>query len=159
VSAAQFFGYWGFIGLGVLFIIGCAVVLHFEGKRMEHFNKKRAEDKQATVAPHADTYVAQPNVTATEVIASCAAIEPIAMILLCPNCGTRHIDKPEPCMSDFCESGCVQPLDCVAWTNPPHRSHKCQSCEYQWRPADVCTTGVAALKTRGEHDAPMDGAL
>lgn len=63
--------------------------------------------------------------------------EPLPLILHCPVCGERHIDKPEP------ESG---------WTNPPHRSHLCASCGCIWRPADVPTIGVEALTTRGEAD-------
>ena len=64
-------------------------------------------------------------------------MEPIDVVLLCPNCGTVHVDAPEP------ERG---------WTNPPHRSHLCHSCGTIWRPADVPTNGVAAVKTRGGKD-------
>jgi hypothetical protein len=62
---------------------------------------------------------------------------PIDMVLPCPECGTRHIDAPEP------ERG---------WDNPPHRSHLCHECGCIWRPADVPTNGVAAVQTRGKHD-------
>lgn len=38
----------------------------------------------------------------------------------------------------------------------PHRSHLCGTCGLVWRPADVPTNGVAAVKTRGEDDTPRD---
>ncbi len=68
-----------------------------------------------------------------------SALKPIDMVLLCPRCGDQHIDAPEP------GSG---------WDNPPHRSHLCHSCNYVWRPADVPTNGVEALKTAGSNDCP-----
>lgn len=68
--------------------------------------------------------------------------DPINMVLPCPNCGTMHVDKPEP------QTG---------WTNPPHRSHLCHYCGTVWRPADVPTNGVAKTQTRGEKDTwPRD---
>lgn len=66
-------------------------------------------------------------------------LAPIPMVLYCPLCGFQHVDHPEP------ENG---------WTNPPHRSHKCKSCSHTWRPADVPTTGVAMIQTRGQLDGP-----
>lgn len=73
---------------------------------------------------------------------------PIDMILHCPACGLQHIDAPEE--SD--------PTTWTAekygnWTNPPHRSHLCHGCGHIWRPADVPTNGVAAVKTKGEADS------
>lgn len=62
---------------------------------------------------------------------------PVPMLLYCPACAVQHIDAPQP------EKG---------WTNPPHRSHECQFCGHVWRPADVATTGVASIDTRGRHD-------
>jgi predicted Zn-ribbon and HTH transcriptional regulator len=64
-------------------------------------------------------------------------VQPIPMILHCPKCGLQHIDKPEP------DKG---------WDNPPHRSHLCAGCAAVWRPAEVPTTGVAAMVTRGARD-------
>jgi len=63
------------------------------------------------------------------------ADHPIDMILFCPMCGVQHIDAPEG-----------------EWTNPPHKSHLCHECGCIWRPADVCTNGVASILTRGERD-------
>lgn len=63
--------------------------------------------------------------------------KPIDMVLHCPNCGTQHVDKPEP------END---------WTNPPHRSHLCHMCGMVWRPADVPTQGVKKIKTVGKND-------
>jgi hypothetical protein len=67
--------------------------------------------------------------------------EPIPMVLHCPNCGTQHIDAPEPGTD---------------WNNPPHKSHKCRpqdgGCGTIWRASDVPTNGVAAITTRGDAD-------
>ena len=41
------------------------------------------------------------------------------------------------------------------WNNPPHRSHLCHSCGHIWRPADVPTNGVAAIKTKGSADSAI----
>lgn len=92
---------------------------------------------------------------------------PIDMILPCPSCGMLHIDAPEP---NICICGCKRTehkdpellgvcnkWDCckgfeIAWDNPPHKSHLCHGCGIIWRPADVPTNGVAAIKTHGEKD-------
>lgn len=60
---------------------------------------------------------------------------PIPMILYCPECDTQHIDAPSE-----------------GWDNPPHRSHRCVVCACIWRPADVATTGVTSINTRGKAD-------
>lgn len=64
-------------------------------------------------------------------------LTPVPMLLFCPRCALQHIDAPQPSK---------------VWTNPPHRSHECQGCGHVWRPADVATTGVASLRTRGKRD-------
>lgn len=74
---------------------------------------------------------------------------PIDMLLFCPVCGLQHIDKPDEdthTASDGTET---------RWDNPPHRSHLCHGCGHIWRPADVATNGVAAIKTRGKADHPI----
>ena len=63
--------------------------------------------------------------------------DPIPMVLHCPYCSEQHIDEPDPKS---------------VWVNPPHRSHLCHGCGTIWRPADVETTGVAAIQTRGSAD-------
>lgn len=60
----------------------------------------------------------------------------IDMVLFCPQCGVQHIDEPSP-----------------GWDNPPHRSHLCCVCKHVWRPADVCTNGVAFVHTKGSADS------
>lgn len=70
--------------------------------------------------------------------------EPIDMILFCPVCHKQHVDAPEDGRLDLAGD--------EVWTNPPHKSHLCHGCGTIWRPADVPTNGVAAIKTRGEHD-------
>ena len=64
-------------------------------------------------------------------------LDAIPMVLHCPECGTQHIDEPDP------EKG---------WDNPPHRSHLCQKCSCIWRPADVATDGVLCVRTEGSAD-------
>ncbi len=61
----------------------------------------------------------------------------INMVLHCPSCGTQHVDAPDRSTD---------------WDNPPHRSHLCHQCGLVWRPADVWTTGVQEVETRGSCD-------
>lgn len=72
---------------------------------------------------------------------------PIDMVLYCPACGLQHVDGVETPNFDDDER--------QVWMNPPHRSHLCHGCGHVWRPADVPTNGVAAIKTRGANDSPM----
>lgn len=68
---------------------------------------------------------------------------PIPMVLHCPMCLVQHVDEPS-----------------ATWDNPPHRSHQCQNCGHIWRPADVATTGVPAIETKGQVDSPpVDSAF
>lgn len=76
---------------------------------------------------------------------------PIGMVLHCPKCGTQHIDMPEDCPDSPGRCECRRPH----WKNPPHRSHLCHGCGHIWRPADVPTNGVAAVKTKGTADSPV----
>lgn len=55
-----------------------------------------------------------------------AVSEPLAMILHCPMCHARHIDKGE-------------------FATKPHHTHACQSCGLAWRPAIHPTVGVQFL--------------
>lgn len=68
-------------------------------------------------------------------------MNPIDMVLHCPSCHHKHVDRPE--LGGLAES---------PWMNPPHRSHLCHRCGTVWRPADVATNGVVATKTRGSND-------
>lgn len=80
-----------------------------------------------------------------------AAEAPIDMVLYCPACGLKHIDAPDLCPE--CPGGqCMCVRQGEKWTNPPHRSHLCHGCGCIWRPADVPTNGVEAVKTQGKHD-------
>ena len=75
----------------------------------------------------------------------------IDMVLHCPECGAQHIDKDDGAgmlAMDVAQYG-------EPWRNPPHRTHLCHSCGHKWRPADVATNGVAAVKTRGKDDSPI----
>lgn len=78
--------------------------------------------------------------------------KPINMVLFCPNCGTQHIDAPEPAVEH--DHGA---MEFPEWHNPPHKSHLCHDCGHIWRPADVPTNGVQAIKTAGKVDTwPAD---
>lgn len=79
-------------------------------------------------------------------------ILPIPMILYCPNCGQQHVDKPAPHEKDCSVSRGSSICSCSRWANPPHRSHLCAYCGIIWRPADVPTTGVQSIETRGAND-------
>lgn len=74
---------------------------------------------------------------------------PIDMVLHCPSCGLQHIDASEPNDAEL-DSGLTN-----GWGNPPHRTHLCHGCGHKWRPADVPTNGVAAVKTKGKGDSPI----
>ena len=105
---------------------------------------------------------------APEQAAQPADVAPIDMVLHCPNCGLQHIDKadeprrlPNGNVAHGCEL-CDGEDECTCpgsrprwWTNPPHRSHLCRGCGHIWRPADVPTNGVAAVKTKGKADSPI----
>lgn len=49
--------------------------------------------------------------------------EPIPMLLLCPYCKEKHVDRGE-------------------WSTTPHRTHLCEHCGKKWRPAWVPTVGI-----------------
>lgn len=96
-------------------------------------------------------------------------IAPIDMVLHCPACGVQHIDSSETnnrMHAPGCNLSCgmlAQGCNCnfsKLWTNPPHRSHLCHNCGHIWRPADVATNGVQAVKTEGKKDSPVvDGHI
>jgi hypothetical protein len=71
----------------------------------------------------------------------------IDMVLFCPKCEVQHVDSPEKPISEY--------DDIPEWTNPPHRSHLCHGCGHIWRPADVPTNGIAAVKTKGSADSKL----
>ena len=75
-------------------------------------------------------------------------VAPIDMILYCPNCGVKHVDR-----ADMPEDGADWKDPEIAWTNPPHRSHLCHGCGCIWRPADVPTNGVESITTKGKADS------
>lgn len=96
------------------------------------------------------------------------AHKPIDMVLHCPACGLQHIDANEAnnkTHSPGCDISCGMPAhgcSCgfdALWTNPPHRSHLCHGCGHIWRPADVPTNGVQAVKTKGKVDSEIDNTL
>lgn len=81
-----------------------------------------------------------------------APVAPIDMVLHCPACGLQHVDAPWQPGAALTNEQIVgaEPV----WNNPPHRSHLCHGCGHRWRPADVPTNGVAAVKTKGKADSP-----
>lgn len=60
--------------------------------------------------------------------------EPIPMLLWCPQCGERHVDRGE-------------------FATKIHHTHACQDCGMTWRPAVVATTGVLFLPGFKDADA------
>lgn len=76
-----------------------------------------------------------------------APVQPIDMVLFCPNCGKQHIDAP-----DWMPVASKTEFAPLKWDNPPHRSHLCHSCGTIWRPADVPTNGVEHTQTKGKAD-------
>jgi len=89
--------------------------------------------------------------------------KPIDMVLHCPACGLQHIDAPDyekPAYFDASRGEVItgpdrRPSEGLPWTNPPHRSHLCHNCGFIWRPADVATNGVLAVKTKGSADSEL----
>jgi hypothetical protein len=62
---------------------------------------------------------------------------PVPMVLTCPSCNERHVDRGE-------------------FATKPHHTHSCQFCGFTWRPAVVPTVGVQFLpgfKDQGNTDA------
>lgn len=51
------------------------------------------------------------------------------MVLACPNCGMRHVDKGD-------------------WAKILHRVHTCAGCGATFQPANIFTVGVADLEER-----------
>jgi len=51
---------------------------------------------------------------------------PVPMILHCPECRARHVDRGK-------------------FATHVHTSHSCQACGFTWRPAIVPTVGVQFL--------------
>lgn len=105
----------------------------------------------------------QMNVIAKNAVVFATDLEPIPMVLYCPACGAQHIDKADPLCENTagCAFGAHGPngeTQCgycgspPPWSNPPHRSHECQKCHFTFRPADVPTTGVERIETKGKLD-------
>lgn len=55
-----------------------------------------------------------------------AKMTPIPIVIACPKCREPHIDEGE-------------------WETRPHKTHQCQACLHEWRPANVPTVGVRSL--------------
>lgn len=53
-------------------------------------------------------------------------VEPVPLLLWCPECGERHIDVG-------------------AFATKSHHTHACQRCGHVWRPAIIPTVGVQFL--------------
>lgn len=94
--------------------------------------------------------------------AGAAGGEPVPMLLFCPRCFEQHVDDAMPDVCELCGLSLAEhpavgtvPSACfvfTAWLNPPHKSHRCNSCNHVWRPADVPTEGVQAINSKGERD-------
>ena len=132
-----------------------------------------ARQRQGHSSYNAQTSAALQAVKAALAAGQAAAAQPddmgyksIDMVLHCPKCGMQHIDKDnyEELRIEAAELGVDREGDRELerwieereWPNPPHRSHLCASCKHIWRPADVCTNGVLAVKTKGQEDSPIE---
>jgi predicted nucleic acid-binding Zn-ribbon protein len=74
--------------------------------------------------------------------------EAMPMDLVCPDCGTQHIDQIEP--------DPATPGNSIDWTKRPHKTHLCAQCGTTWRPEERCyTVGVRQTKA----DAPPIGPV
>lgn len=62
---------------------------------------------------------------------------PLEMLLTCPKCGERHIDKGR-------------------FISKPHHTHACQHCGMVWRPAKIPTIGVQFLPGFKDDDRDSD---
>ncbi len=67
-------------------------------------------------------------VVANRVEAATAAdqVSPVPMLIYCPECKARHIDRG-------------------TFATKEHHTHSCQSCGHTWRPAVIPTVGVQFL--------------
>lgn len=54
---------------------------------------------------------------------------PVPMLLWCPDCHGRHVDRDE-------------------WATREHLTHLCEHCGHRWRPALIPTVGVEYLEPR-----------
>jgi hypothetical protein len=52
----------------------------------------------------------------------------IPIVTHCPRCTLQHVDRDE-------------------WMTRAHRTHRCEACGHEWRPANVYTVGVRKLPT------------
>lgn len=66
-------------------------------------------------------------------------MDPIPILLWCPECGGRHIDVGE-------------------FATKPHHTHACQYCGHCWRPAIVPTCGVQFLPGFKDGTPPQPGS-
>lgn len=58
---------------------------------------------------------------------TCEVVQlPLHLIIHCPSCGYKHIDKG-------------------IWKTRLHKTHLCESCRFEFRPCGIPTIGVAAL--------------
>jgi hypothetical protein len=71
----------------------------------------------------------------------------IPIVIHCPRCGEQHIDRPETdeeySKRVKAQHGMAPPL--FQWDNPPHKTHQCQGCFHEFRPANIHTVGVEKL--------------
>ncbi len=89
-----------------------------------------------TPQPHIERAIRKQTITALEALEpSDLPIEdgmiqkpdpPVPMILKCPDCNHRHVDKGK-------------------YATKIHHTHACQHCGFVWRPAIVATVGVQFL--------------
>lgn len=126
-----------------------------DGRWCDHYRRVHSKDKILELPP--DVFALMPTsdfnpigYTGPDVIEHTRGMVllPIDMVLHCPKCHMQHIDSAETKIVREFDGG----RHVEVWDNPPHRSHLCSGCGCVWRPADVCTNGVAAVTTKGRND-------
>lgn len=102
------------------------------------------------------------------------AKKPIDMILFCPKCGMLHVDKKRVDKPDFdsmsddpgfrdehpdwpAAEAAMLKWQNDNWTNPPHKTHRCQGCAFEWRPSNHPTNGVEVLSDEGWREPLIAG--
>lgn len=93
--------------------------------------------------------------TPSEALSPATVAQPVDMVLHCPKCGLQHVDAPESNDRYLALSDPPSAWSMPPWKNEAHRSHLCHGCGHIWRPADVPTNGVQAVKTAGKNDSPI----
>lgn len=93
---------------------------------------RKCRDALAEIAVGDEHYGGTYVMIAQEALAESAA-QPTPMLLRCPACANPHVDRDE-------------------WATRLHKTHLCEYCRFEWRPANIATVGVVSLETTFADD-------